>query len=478
MRTDRAQDAGVDLPTELSLYPFQREDVEYLYPRRSVLIANEMGTGKTYEAIALDYLRRKDFWESDTVSEKQKPLTLVVAPLSVVDVWKRHYTELMPSLKLSVMDPKNRGAFLYDLRNYEADVYILHWEGMRIIHKELQGVWFLHVIADEAHRAKNRKAQQTRALKSLKATYKTALTGTPVMNQPQDLWSILNWLYPSEWGSYWRFFEKYVDYELVYPQQYRKVVGPKNVEHLQARIKPFYVRRLKKDVLGDLPDKYYTSIYVDLDPKQRRAYDQMRREMIAWLETVEGTEPLVAPVVIAQLTRLQQLASAYVTFEDQSDGTRAARLAEPSTKVDALMEILEDNPDEPIVVFSRFRQLIGLVERRLEKRNIRYVRITGDDPDGDRRKAVEDFQAGRVRIFLGTIGAGSEGITLTASSTVVFLDRDWTPARNAQAEDRLHRIGQEEAVQVIDIIARDTVDLGHHQKLELKKEWIRQILGD
>src|SRR5690606_5120438 len=123
-------------------------------------------------------------------------------------------------------------------------------------------------------------------------------------------------------------------------------------------------------------------------------------------------------------------------------------------------------PDEPIVIFSRFKQLIRLVEDRLAKKDIRYVRITGDDSEADRRKAVADFQAGRVRVFLGTIGAGSEGITLTAASTVIFLDRDWTPARNAQAEDRLHRIGQKNAVQVIDIIARDTVDLGHHQKLE------------
>lgn len=471
--------------TDLSfLYDFQREDVEKLAGQKSVLIANEMGTGKTYEAIALDMLMRKDWHDTPTVSDKARPITLVVAPLSVLPTWEEHF-QALTDLETCVIDPKNRGALLASLRgDPDHDVYILHWDVLRIIEKELREKYFLHIIADEAHRAKNRKAQQTRSLKRLKCYFKTALTGTPVMNQPQDLWSILNWLYPKQWSGYWKFFERYVEYELVYPQQYRKVIGPRadTIPHLRRTMSPFTTRRLKKDVLKDLPEKYYSKVYVDLDPKQRKAYDEMRKDMIAWLETVDGTEPLVAPVVIAQLTRLQQLASAYVSLEttggtkSTESVTTSARLTEPSSKVSALMDILEDNPDEPVVIFSRFKQLIRLVEARLDSKGIGYVRITGDDSETARRKAIADFQANRVRVFLGTIGAGSEGITLTAASTVIFLDRDWTPARNAQAEDRLHRIGQKNAVQVIDIIARDTVDRGHHQKLELKREWIRRML--
>lgn len=461
------------------LYDFQAEDVMKLSGQKSVLIANEMGTGKTYEAIALDMLMRKDWDETPTISEKARPLTLVVAPLSVLPSWEEHFADLCPVLRTCVVDPKNRALLLDSLRGEpDHDVYIVHWDVLRIIQDDLRKKHFLHIIADEAHRAKNRKAQQTRALKSLHGSYRTALTGTPVMNKPEDLWSILNWLYRYQWSSYWKFFEKYVEYEIVYPQQFRKVLGPKNEAELKRLMSPFTTRRLKKDVLKDLPEKYYTRVYVDLDAKQRKAYDEMRKDMIAWLETIRGEEPLVAPVVIAQLTRLQQLASAYVTLVGTDGPTSgpSVRLTEPSSKVSALMDILEDNPDEPVVVFSRFKQLIGLVEHRLAKAGIEYVRITGDDSDVDRRKAIADFQAGRVRVFLGTIGAGSEGITLTAASTVVFLDRDWTPARNAQAEDRLHRIGQKNAVQVIDIIARNTVDYGHHQKLELKKEWIRRML--
>jgi SNF2 family DNA or RNA helicase len=151
-------------------------------------------------------------------------------------------------------------------------------------------------------------------------------------------------------------------------------------------------------------------------------------------------------------------------------------LSEPSAKIDALFQIIEDNPDEPLVIFSQFKQAIRLVEARLDKGGIRYVRITGDDDQAARVTAVDDFQSGKANIFLGTIGAGSEGITLTRSSTVIFLDRDWTPARNAQAEDRLHRIGQESAVQVIDIVSKATVDRYRMRTIQMKKEWIRRML--
>lgn len=190
--------------------------------------------------------------------------------------------------------------------------------------------------------------------------------------------------------------------------------------------------------------------------------------------------------MVAQLVRLQQLAAAYAEIVPSSqrlEGTEAllggrVQLTEPSSKIDVLLQMLEDNRDESIVVFSSFKQVIELVATRLLKAKIPYVKITGDVPAHARRTAVDDFQAERVRVFLGTIGAGGEGITLTSSSTVIFMDRDWSPARNSQAEDRLHRNGQLNAVQVIDIMARDTVDLGKRQKLDIKSDWIRRILGD
>ena len=234
-------------------------------------------------------------------------------------------------------------------------------------------------------------------------------------------------------------------------------------------LREFTVRRTKKEVLKELPEKYYSKIVVDLHPKQRRAYNEMRDDMITWLETQEGGVLLSAPIVIAKLIHLQKLALAYTNGPD---------LIDPSTKVDALMELLYGYTDRNFVVFSTFKKAIFLVEERLKKKGISYVRLTGDDSHFQREKAIEKFQNNGAKVFLGTIGAGSEGITLTAANTVVFLDRDWTPARNAQAEDRLHRVGQKSAVQVIDIEAADTIDQYKDQKLIMKKEWIRSVLND
>lgn len=445
------------------LYPFQREDVNYLVDRKGVLIANEMGTGKTLEALALDLQRReivKDF----------APKTLIICPLTVTSVWLDHVKRLTP-LHACGIDPKNRGEFVAALKK-PYDVYVIHWEAMRLLQTVLRETWWFHIIADEVHRAKNRRAQQTRALKSLRSTYKTGLSGTPATNKPYDLWSILNWLYSSQFKSYWKFYDKYCDYEIVYPNGYHKFKGTKNADELHLQIQPYYIRRKKMEVLKDLPEKYYSQIWVDLSPKQRKAYDEMKKEMIAWLESQTDEKPLVAPVVIAQLIRLQQFSVAYA---DISPDGRVV-LTEPSTKLDALMELIEDNEEDQFVVFSQFKQLINLASARLQTACIPFVTITGDVAQADRSDAVAKFQAGEARVFLGTIGAGGEGITLTAASTVVFLDRDWSPARNSQAEDRLHRIGQKSAVQVIDINANRTVDQRKHTQLELKASWLREIL--
>lgn len=470
------------------LLGFQEEDVLKLIDRKSALVGNEMGTGKTYEAIALDLIRR-----AGEGTQRESTKTLVVAPLTILETtWERKFNELAPHLRTITIDPKNRGKFVAALKSDEYDVYIMHWDVLRILAPKrkpgpLRDVIWFHIIADEAHRAKNRKAQQTQSLKVLRTKYRTAMTGTPVMNKPQDLWSILNWLHHDLWTSYWNFYKRFVDYEIIYPHGYHEIKGPKNEEALRRAIEPYFVRRRKEDVLKDLPDKYYTEIEVELGLKQRKAYDEMKKEMIAWLETQDGTKPLAAPVVIAQLIRLQQFALAYadVTYATDSEGQvvgGSVSLTEPSAKVDALFQIIDDLgeglKDEPLVIFSQFKQAIYLIERRLQERSTEYVRITGDDSGEVRRHAVDNFQSGVSHIFLGTIGAGSEGITLTRSSTVIFLDRDWTPARNAQAEDRLHRIGQEEAVQVIDIVARRTVDQYRMARLEMKKEWIRRMIDD
>lgn len=481
------------------LFDFQREAVDKLVDQPSVIIGDDMGLGKTVEAVALDTLRRKKF-----VGVKK---TLVLCPLSVISSWEDHFAEWAPELKVCSIDRKNRVSFENALVIGRADVYIMHWDVVRLIPELLEHTWF-HVIADEAHRIGNREAQVTVKAKKIKWKYLSELTGTPMTSKPQQLWSLLNWIKPKRFTSYHRFFNHHVisvqhsaggdcpanlgggnvclkDHKV----PFSVIMGIAHEKELLAEIAPYYIRRLKEDVLEELPDKYYTTIKVDLGLQQRRVYDQMKTEMLTWVGQHED-EPLAASQAIVKLIRLQQLACAYaeITWEKvrkrQPDGSwtvedkRKVRLIDPSSKLDAVMEILDANPEKQFVIFSQSKQVVKLFEKRLFAKKISYGILTGDTAQSDRGNMVAAFQRGELRVFTGTIQAGGVGITLTAASTVIFFDRSWSPAINVQAEDRLHRIGQKEAVQVIDIVAKNTVDLGKLTKLTASWNFIKKLLGD
>jgi SNF2 family DNA or RNA helicase len=494
----------------VKLYPFQREMVDRFVTTPSVLCADDMGLGKTYEALALDLRRRTTQLNGYKQTDCK---TLIVAPLSVVNNWVTHIKAIWPQARVAVINAKNRDAFITQLKQ-PYHYYVAHWEGVRLI-PELEELRWWHIIADEVHRAKNAKAQQTYMLKRLKTSYKTGLSGTPADNHPQDLWSILNWLYPKIWTSFWAFKRHFVKIRVhnkgacfahdpetgwecggYHKNQYQETCGVANAEELHGRIDSYYIRRQKEHVLQDLPDKTYTQIDVELLPRQRRIYEQMKHEMLAWVGKHEE-EPIAAPIVVAQLARLQQFALGYaelITVKRAKKGcpdclesgldkcighnVDLVRLMEPSSKLDALEDILKDNPDKQFVVFSSSRQIIELLGVRLNKLKIPHVLYTGKVSQGDKDRAVDLFQAGKARVFAGTIQAGGEGITLTAASTAIFLDRVWNPSKNRQAEDRIHRIGQKNACQIIDIVAKDTVDGGRLQQIRLKWSWLRELLGD
>ena len=459
----------------LPLYDFQREDVEKLLEVPAGLLGSDMGSGKTLISVEMD-----NQWGY------QGAKTLVVAPLTSLETtWVRWFHKQAPNLKVVFCNSKKRAEFAKQVASGEADVYIVHWEAIRLLPELAMRRWSL-IIADECQRMKNRKSQQTRALKKLKSDHRLALSGTAADNKPTDIWSTLNWLYPSRYTSYWRWYKKYVDFEVVYPQGFHKVKGikPEMLDEYLKEIEPFYVRHLKREKCCDkhpsgvmpwLPDKYYTPLWVDLDPVQRKAYDQMRKTQIAWVGEHEDT-PLVAPVVISQLQRLQQFALCHMRVDDE-DRDHPYKMCEPSSKLDLCIEVINATT-EPVVVFSQFKQIIVLLEARLAAKKITYALITGDVKPADRAKNIEAFQEGKIHVMAGTIAAGGVGIDLFKSSTVIFLDRAWSPAMNIQAEDRLWRDGQKNAVQVFDIMARNTVDYGRKQSIDQKWVWLKQMFGD
>lgn len=467
----------------IDLYDFQAEDVEKLAPMPGRLNASEMGSGKTYVGGKLvGDIGGRQLW---------------VGPLGTLAGSRDKLIDMGIDMPMTIIDPKNRNRSWNTFIQGQKGIYFCHWDALRLLVPELSGTTWDHVIADEIHKAQNRKAQQTKALKKLKKTgAKTGMSGTPVTGSNDKYWSVLNWLYPKDYTSYWKFFERYVDYEVGYTDttQYKIILGPLNEAELLARVEPYYVRHLKKEqccphhpegVMPWLPDKYYDppgGYHVALKPEQRRAYNQMREDMLAWVGEQED-KPIAASVVVAQLTRLQQFAVAYAEVNSWRDAEgklhQDVKLSEPSSKLDLLMDLIENNPGKAFVVWSQFKQLIYLLQARCRKKGIGILLYTGDNVK-TRDANVKAFANGDAQVFAGTISAGGVGVDglQHASSTVVFLDRLWNPALNKQAEDRLHRDGQENAVQVIDIMADDTVDLGRAQRLELKWSWIRAVLGD
>jgi len=261
----------------------------------------------------------------------------------------------------------------------------------------------------------------------------------------------------------------FVEYTVHPKLGFKQVTGAKNSETLRKLIDPFFIRRTKEQVLPELPAKYYTEVIVDLPARQRRIYEEMRKQALAWVGEHED-QPVPAAQVTTMLIRLRQFAAAYA---ENVNGK--VTLSEPSVKLDALMDIIEGNG--PVVIFSNFRGMTDLAFLRLSDAGRRVSYVHGDTPTSKRKEAIDNFQEGRSEVFLATIQTGGTGIDLFRSSTAVFLDRSWSPADNLQAEDRLHRHGQKNAVQIISINARDTVDQAVEEKLTWKWALIKRILG-
>jgi SNF2 family DNA or RNA helicase len=484
-----------------NLRDYQIEDIEKMGAQESVQLLNPMGFGKTREGVERDRLIR----ESGTFDERSQ--TLVICPSSARRGWLNHFRDYQPDLRVAVFDNEIRDIFLRTLRNPAFQVLIVPWQALRVPprNSDRRNSWaqtvfypaltiskisFLHVIADEAHRAKSMKAQQTRALKKIRALYKTAVTGTPMPNYPEDWFSLLNWLKPRDYTSFWKFYEQYVEYETVYAKhrQFKQAKGAKNTSQLWKAVEPFTVMQ-PKDRLG-LGEPIYTPINVDLTPRQRDIYDQMKSDMVAWLGEQEDT-PLIASVVVAKLQRMQQFAIASARVESKPHSHRVSCkkdcqktqddtviLEDPSSKIDAVMDLIEDNPNEKFVVYSQFRGACDLLGKRLASRSIKHGTYYGGVSSRDRDQIVADFSGGRLPVFIATIGAGGEAIDGLQNhcNKVIFIDRAWTPAANDQAEGRIQRSGQKRRVQVIDIIANNTVDFERMEQVDLKRQWIQEML--
>jgi len=343
--------------------------------------------------------------------------------------------------------------------------------------RELNTIPFRTVIVDEAHRIKDPHAKQTRACWAIgqgaHVQIRYALTGTPIANDPSDLWSIMHFVWPDEYPRKSAFVDRYCLLAWgTYGGIDVKGINPEHREEFYKIFDPRFRRMPKALVLPQLPPKVYTTRQVDLTPKQAKAYREIADTLVTRLP--DGSLMVAKDDLVAQ-TRLLQFSSA--TMQSTPDGFR---MCDPSPKVDALVEIWEERGGRPFVACAEHRQLVDLAAQRFDKLKISYGRITGGQQPWERDSILNDFQNGKLDVLLFTLKAGGTGLTMTASDLIVFLQRSWSMIDNRQAEDRVHRIGSEihESIQVVHLIAHGTVEEDQVERLVEKSLRLDEITRD
>lgn len=467
----------------MKLLSFQRPGVAFLVKSRRALLADPPGTGKTGQVIrTLQVLAE--------MGENPFP-ALVVCPNSLkLSTWDEQIAAWAPEITTQVVD----GNAVQRRKQIASGsmITIVNWEAIRLHTrlagygsmsltdrekelKELNEIGFRTVIADEAHKAAEPKALQTRALWALMhaAEFAYEMTGTPVRNDIGNLWSLLHGLYPTWFPGRSKYLDYFADTSLnVFGGLEVHGINPVHRDEFFKIVDPLMRRIPKKAALPQLPDVLPVQIrHTPMLPKQKKAYNQMRDTMLAQLNDL-----LVAPNALAQLMRLSQFAAASAHITDNGD----LRLAAPSSKVEDLVELLEEMDDEPLVVAAVSRQLIELAAEKLTKLKITHGLVTGAQSVFERQEAVQRFQAGHLRVILLTLGAGAEGITLTRASRMLFMQESYSEVQNAQARDRIHRIGSEhhDSIQIILQITPGTIEEIRREILATKQLRMEEVVRD
>jgi SNF2 family DNA or RNA helicase len=515
---------AMDAPGDDRLYPFQRAGVEFLALVRRVLLADEMGSGKTVQTI----LALRKLQDSGDLDGQ----VLIVCPNTMKLTWQRELRTWWGDPEVQIAVISGTAERRRKLIRSGAKFTVVNWEALRthsrllafgshalkrcvecggsgtvkqaqceVHERELNEIDFVGVIADEAHKAKDPHSAQTRALwaASGDAPIRIGLTGTPIANDATELWPVLHWIDSLEWPAKTAWVERLVDYIYnIWGGQEVRGIKPTHEAEFHATVDPHMRRMPKALVLSHLPPIVPERRDVEMNPTQKKAYEQMRDLMIARLDA--GVLMAANPMV--QVARLMQLASSHgdlriVKVKVMDKETRKQKLdpttgepmwrdeehlflQNPSSKLDAFISDLDDFTGQSSIVFAESRQLIDMASERLQKKGIQHGLITGTVAEDARERAIEDFQKGAFPFILCTIKAGGVGITLTKASIEIFLQRNWSPVDMDQAIARGHRIGSEEheSITVVDYVTPGTVEELQLRALDTKRNMLEEIVRD
>ena len=454
-------DADIDVPAglEATLRGYQEDGFRWLGTLERLgfggILADDMGLGKTLQVIA-HVLAQKETGRGGC--------TLVVCPASLVYNWMSEISRFAPGLAaVAVLGTKAARRVL--IGGHEgADILVTSYDLLRRDVEEYAPLHLSRVVLDEAQYIKNPRAQVTRAVKCLDADVRLALTGTPIENRLAELWSIFDFLMPGYLGTREEFAKRYE--------------GPVEAgEHdgrrlLRCAIGPFVLRRLKSEVLADLPEKTESVVYSQMSPRQRKLYLATQDRLALQVQHMDkggprGPERLK---VLAELTRLRQICCDPRLCLDGYEGG--------SAKLETCLELVSQARDagHRVLVFSQFASMLDLIGQRLSAAHVTWFQLTGRTSKEARERLVRRFQAGEADVFLVSLKAGGVGLNLTAADVVIHYDPWWNVAAQDQATDRAYRIGQRRDVSVMRLVVEGTVEEKIVRMQEAKRDLAASVL--
>lgn len=442
------------------------------------ILADDMGLGKTIQmlSVVVDYVQKeqedKDVMlgqEKIEMTEKIKRASLVVSPSSLTLNWQNEAKKFAKELKTLVI----RGTLAERKRRIEEieqyDLVITSYDLLkRDIDLYLQKDYtFRYVIADEAQYLKNSNTQNAKAIKKIKADTRYALTGTPIENSLAELWSIFDFIMPGYLFTYKKF-------KAMYETPIIKEESQETMAKLKMLIEPFILRRNKKEVLTELPDKTITVLNNEMGEEQRNIYlsylAQAKREIAEEIES-NGYERSQMQI-LAALTRLRQICC--------HPGLFIENYKEGSSKLEQCIEVVQDavNSGHKILLFSGYTSMFEMIEKELKQRNIKYFKLTGSTKVEERIKLVDEFNENpEIKVFLISLKAGGTGLNLTEADVVIHYDPWWNLSTENQATDRAYRIGQKNNVQVYKLITKNTIEEKIYELQQKKAELVDNMLS-
>lgn len=418
------------------------------------ILADDMGLGKTLQMIT--YL-----------STRKGMVHLVVCPASLVYNWEAEFEQFAPAMRVATIvgTAAERHKLLEQWQYY--DVLITSYDLLKRDIDLFVGKSFGCQIIDEAQYIKNPTTQAAKAVKAINSRNRFALTGTPIENRLSELWSIFEYLMPGYLYRY-KYFKETFEQDILEKTEQAGAA----TERLHKMIAPFLLRRLKKDVLKDLPDKVEKVIYTRFGREQEQLYKATEKHIVINLKkNGANVKPTDKIQILAELTRLRQICcDPRLLYENYTSD---------SAKLTTCMEVIENAIEggHRILLFSQFTTMLDRIAEELNKREISYFMLTGATSKPKRRDLVERFQQGEAQIFLISLKAGGTGLNLTAADMVIHYDPWWNIAAQNQATDRTHRIGQENRVTVFKLIAKDTIEERILKLQESKKDLADKILS-